>query len=781
MPAGIPHGAAALLPGLYVALLGVSLAALLRWRREPLSWRAALALLVLVLLVFAPVLFLGRVLLPLDSLRGYAPFRSLPAPAVHGNYLQHDLLVLVAPALAQVREAYAGGAWPLHDPLVGTGVPLLADPQAQALQPLVLLALPFPLATAAGVVAALRVLCALLFTFLFLRRLGASEGAALAGACAWGLGGFVLLWLGWPIANTGALLPPALWAAVAALDRGERGDLLAVLVATAALALCGQPEAALDAFALVGAFAVVRAWKWKRALVPWAAATGLGLLLAAPALVPGSLAASRSERAERLLARQEGGAHPIAVPGAGAREDPRHWEGSWGRLLRGRWVPLVAPFAFGNDRFLAYWGPENVNEDASGWVGSATLLLALLGGFAARSRTPREERLLQGAALAALLLLALPPALRPWLDRLPLALQSPSYHHRLLLVVGFSIACLAALAIARLERGELRRWPVVPLAVALAGLVVWATLTNGDPGQPDHLAVLRLGWLRWHLRFLAATAIVVVVAGRLRTTRATGAVTRWLGPAIAALVAAELLLAHAPANPPMPAALAFPPSAALVRLATHLRGAQRMAGVDGAIPPNVASLYGLADVRAYDPLAPASCAAALAPLAHLGAIDLGDPLLRAQLARLGVAAALLPPDVTPPAGLPVWRDAAATLVPLPSPRPLLYAEGSAGRVVPLDGLQLAPSRIGAVLPREAGGESEHRLGSSLCADGWRLLVDGSPGATAARPDGLLAAALPPDARRLELLHRPRGFLAGCLLASLAAATAVTWLLPAPRR
>jgi len=165
-----------LLPGLYVALLFVLLHAVLRRWYDPVppSVRAAFAAVLLIL--FWPVLFGGRILLPLDDLRGQAPFRALAPTVPHGNPLQGDLVTLVAPSAVAVREAWAAGRWPLWNARVGAGLPLLADPQAQALQPLVLAAYPLPYPRAAGVTAALRVLSALVFTFLLLRRQGLRAG-----------------------------------------------------------------------------------------------------------------------------------------------------------------------------------------------------------------------------------------------------------------------------------------------------------------------------------------------------------------------------------------------------------------------------------------------------------------------------------------------------------------------------------------------------------------------------------------------------------------------------
>jgi hypothetical protein len=160
-------------------------------------------------------------------------------------------------------------------------MPLLADPQAQALQPLALLGLALPLARAAGFVAALRVLVALIFSFLWLRRLGFQGGRALAGSLVYGLG-FLLFWVGWPVANVAAFLPMALYAVLRCEDATDRkaGAFLLTL-ALAGLLLGGDPEATVCAGALLLLFLLSRGSR--RALLTLA---GTALLIAAAVSAP---------------------------------------------------------------------------------------------------------------------------------------------------------------------------------------------------------------------------------------------------------------------------------------------------------------------------------------------------------------------------------------------------------------------------------------------------------------------------------------------------------------
>ncbi|HEX3555319.1 MAG TPA: hypothetical protein VIA62_19005 [Thermoanaerobaculia bacterium] len=232
-----------LLPGLWLGLLGTFLVAALRRWYDPVPGRVLAVFAAVLLALFAPVLFGGRVLLGTDSLR------------------------VVAPSQAAVREALDQRRWPLWNRRAGAGMPLLADPGSQALQPLTLLGLPLPLPRALGFVAALRMLVALTFSFLWLRRLGLRSGPALAGALVYG--GLLIFWVGWPAGNVAAFLPVALYAGVRCTDGkdskdgkdlkddGRDGFLLALAVL--GLLLGGDPVATFCALAILLLFLLDRA------------------------------------------------------------------------------------------------------------------------------------------------------------------------------------------------------------------------------------------------------------------------------------------------------------------------------------------------------------------------------------------------------------------------------------------------------------------------------------------------------------------------------------------
>ncbi len=737
-----------LLPGLYMAALAaVLLTALRRWW-DPVPLGVAAAFGVALLALFGGVLFRGEILLPLDNLRGEAPFRELAPTVPHGNLIQGDLIQLVAPSQVEVRRAFAEGRLPFWNERVGAGMPLLADPQAQVLQPLVLLALPFPLGAAAGVTAALRVLLALVFTFLFLRRVGLGSGAALCGAFGFGLGGFVLLWLGWPMASSAAWLPAVLYALTVLAQRQVRRDAFLLGFALFGLLQAGHPETIAFALVFAAAFALVLARSLAgRSRRPfgtraaWALALAVGL--GAPTLLPAALYLPHTARAAREQARL------AALAPSGA-------------AVVARTIPLFAPNAQGNSRYLDYWGPNNTNEDACAFAGTILLLAALVGaGTLPGGRRSARGRDLGGAARASRFLLAAGTIA---------ALGAVGLGRtRLLLIAAFAVAALGAIAIERFARGDGSRAAALGLGLLLAAGLAWAYLAHPDPGDPDRMAVFRLGWLRWQLRFLGAGLVILIVArGR-----------RFLPYLLAPLVAAELFLIHAPANPPMPARLLFPTPPAIRFLEGHVRPGERIAALGRALPPNLATLYGLSDLRIYNPAMPAAWEKLVAPLVDRrlapgrGEVPAFGRPLDPLYPRLGVRFLLTEPEATlPPPLRRVYSDGAARIWEIPGPSPLAFAAGRPGPEARLGIERLSPAHLRLQVPPALRGTTWH-LSTALFDDGgWRLRTDDRATSTGHERNALLSAEIPAGTETIEIAYRPPGFVAGCLLAALAVGGAI---------
>jgi hypothetical protein len=820
-----------LLPGLYVVLLAALLAAALRRWFDAVPgrcwavWGAALVP------VFAPVLLAGRVLLPLGYLTEVPPFTRLWSGPPPGNLIQSDLVLLILPWLVRVRAAFAAGSWPLWNHLSGAGEPLLANPQSQALQPLAWLAAPFPAANAVAVTAALKVLLAFVFTYLLLRRQGLSLAPSLWGSLAFGLAGFLQLWLGWPLSGSAALLPVLLYGIAMVAGRGWRRDGLLTAGAVGALAAVGHPETELHVAVLAAAFALSRlaalpAGRRRRPRRQLLAAAALGGLLAAPALLPAAGYIPQTLRASVLAARQ------AEIRGHGPRRAAlleRRFGSRDGALSR--LLPAVAPNAFGNNRFGAYWGVGNTVEDASAFTGTAALLGFLLAclplarrpAAGAPARFP-QERLMLAAALVSALVLACPPALVAVFNALPVLRDSLYFHSRVTLLLNFAVACAAACTWERWRRGELPRSAVLPAAALLAAAAIWAYQAHPGPPHAWPLVPVRLASLALHLAVLAAAAIWLLQAPRWLAQapgrrRAAGLALAWGG---ALLVAGELLAIHAPANPPAPAALYFPavPPVELVR--RRLDPWHRMAGLGPALRPNLATVYGLADPRSANPLKPVTYLEATSRINRFpnrpadGFVNPEDPLYgllgvtyvmtspRVQLApplrlafsspeawvyeRPGALPRLFLPASTILCRDPSWSactagiaDFAAAAAVREGP-PALDSTSAGTRSLDSPGAgSLSLMALDAAEIRARARLSAPRLlATSVLQDGgWKLLVGGRRQPTTLANGPFVAAWLPPGESDLALLYRPRGFLLGVLIAAAALATGAALWIPPP--
>jgi len=777
-----------LLPGLYLALLAFLLDRALRRWWEPVPARIWGVFALLLVVLFGPALFLGKVLLPGDILPGVVQPEDARKPP-QGNLLQLDLVTQIVPLQAQVRREIRSGAWPLWNDLAGAGMPLLANPQSQTFEPLVLLALPFPLSAAVGITAGLRVLIALVFFFLLLRRQGLSDGSALFGSLAFGLGGFLLLWLNWPIGNSPALLPLVLYALVVTDERGARRDYLLLVAALFSLLVGGHPETILYVAIVGSLFALSRLLRQPSREQParlarWILAAAIACGLAAPGLLPAFRLIPQSLRHHWVEVRNERmDEHPLAVGIRGARPG-----------LGKRIVLIYAPNAFGNSRYGHYWGDSNNNEDATAFVGGAAILAALLAFLPARRRF-REERIFLALAPLSLLIAVRIPGVPLLLSNLPVLNQSISSNRRMLLLVAFSFAWLGACTVERWRTGEgPRRGAVLLGGAILLGAIVWGYLLSA---HLPALAALRWFWLGTQLAAVAVAAGLMAFGRRGKTT-----IT-----ALCALVAVELLVIHRPANPSLPRS-AYYPATPLIRFLQENAGGSRIAGLANRMLPNANQVYGLADLRISDPLKPFSYVQAVGPVS--ASIRSTEHILtKAEhpiYQLLGVRWLVAPPRMSSIPGLRVaFRDPTGRVFERERVLPRLFlpesAESAQGKPWPawlaenpdfaarallvstagwaaarpadsaLEIVAAAPARLEA----RARLAEQRLLASSVYQDGgWRLLLDGRLHPTLVANGPFVASWLPAGEHRVDLVYRAPGLMAGLGLAALALAGLVAW-------
>ena len=572
---------------------------------------SVLALIVLPFLVFGRALMPGRVLSAADVLFTTYPWRGLAPGLRPGNDLLTDPAHLFQPWLIYAVSEVWQGRIPLWNTHVFAGSPFFANPQSGLLFPLNWVALFVPIASAFALIAILKVAAIGLATYWFLRVRALHPLAALLGAVSFMWSGLVIVWLQWSYAAT-LIFFPMLFAAVECLRIRPGRRPIALVALTVALGVwAGYPQGLALALASASAWAL---WRARGSGVPfvlrYAAGVALGLALAAIQLLP----FIEYARLSAVLATRETWMAPMSVSFRSA-------------------INLLMPYYYGSPTGGDYWGEWNFNETAAS-VGLAPLLLLPLALIARRS----------GAWFFALMTIAGALGLYGLAPELASA-GSLVINFRLAPLVAFSLCVLGAIGMDALftEPDHLasRQRTAIKITFTAVVAVVFLSFTS------DYATMRRLGlgtvsperYLWFITLFTTSAALCLIGASRCGSAWALALI----GVQFAGL--APLAWSY---NPVIDARLLYPAPPALVRLQ------QEVAQAPGRVlmAPNLAMLYGLEGVAAYDGMTPRHLDEAIRPdtsaLNLLGSGYVGEVSVFLSPVRdlLGIRHVLVPPDVT---------------------------------------------------------------------------------------------------------------------------------------
>ncbi|MBI5851577.1 MAG: hypothetical protein HZB39_11225 [Planctomycetes bacterium] len=440
-------------------------------RRALLAVVACYAAIVAVL--FAESLFGGKVLVQLDALYRFEPWRSLRPDHVPANELLLDQSIVMLPWNDFAAEELRKGELPLWSPYGYAGLPLVGACQPAIYWPLHWLHYAFPSLNTYAWTGSLELLLTGLFGFLFLRRLALANLAAALGGLAFMLSGFQVLWLGHPMSNVGMLVPAMLWAVERAAARRRPGDhaLFGVLVALQLVA--GHVQTSMHASAFVAAWIVFRTFvatntpalraRGLRGLIVGA---GFGVILASPQLAPVLEYVVLSQARTELARTDLTASFPVADAAS----------------------LLVAPLRFGSplsgDWAKHLTGPNlNFNELNGGYVGRLALLLAMVAvaGLARRGGIRARTAFFAIATVFAAGVAWHVEPFHAFARAVPGFAQTKLL--RGLLFVAFGLAVLAAIGLdamlARLRRAR------VPVGIACCAIVAVELLAFGRGYNPQ--------------------------------------------------------------------------------------------------------------------------------------------------------------------------------------------------------------------------------------------------------------------------------------------------------
>lgn len=563
-------------------------------------------------LIYGPCLIGKKILLPLDSLAREGAFIPRTPEIMQVQEWDRTLTDLVRgfePARRFAAREFHAGRLPLWTPYYFAGAPSLWP----TFSPFALLACVTESPVILAWVDLVTALVAGFGMYLFCRR-ALEVGFWPACVCAWcyPLTGFFIMWQGFPLTQTVSLLP---WLLLAVDETARRKHGLAAVglaMVTGLMLLTGRLDIAGQCLVVSGLYAVWCVWdEYGRkcfsqparcAVLGLVLGWALGLMISTPQLLP-TLEYTRT--GARIQSRA-GGAEERPPAGAAA--------------LPHALVPDYYGRTTSNTLSIIPYKPANLEESA---VGAYAGIIAMLfvAPLAFWSRRHRSFNLF----LVALAIFGL-----SWILNVPVIvhiLRLPGLnvmsHNRLVFASCFAFVALAAVGLEVLSKATLRweRWHwllVLPLAL-LTGLCIHRALVLPEPLATQFGLRISQGekiqwvqnmsqlhqvqvWFRDHLLIAGAICATGAIFWCLLGFRKPF-LTRWLFPVTCVAVMLDLIWFTQKRQPQCDPALYYPPVPALEQTARATPG--RVVGY-GCLPPNLASMAGLRDVRGYDAADPAS-------------------------------------------------------------------------------------------------------------------------------------------------------------------------------
>ncbi|HUE95325.1 MAG TPA: YfhO family protein, partial [Longimicrobiaceae bacterium] len=671
-------------------------------RRELLL--AALGFSILASGFLAPVVFQGKLLLPLDLVAGTEPWRSelQQARSPRANPLISDAVWETYPMAVQAAEGWRSGEV-LWDPTAMTGAPGWATGKMYSNPVFLTLALVLSPARAMSWAAVAHLFLGAFFCYLLLRELEARPSAAAVGGVAFGFNGYLVGWLSLTYcAGTMVWTPAVAWGIERALRRRDPRWLTVAGLAFAVQVLSGYILFALYSALALGAIYGLRgllaAWESRSASaaarpVAWAAgALILGASLSAVLLVPSLELYGESSRSTK----------------AGANSFLRIDDS----------VRLVAPGISGSPvRQGAYQGPFNYSETDL-YFGIVSLV-----GLAAALRSSRRRLaavFFVVGLVPYLAVLGIFPARQIVTLLVPVFINS--FPGRIFFVVSFCWSVAAGLGIeALLAERSARRWAqAAAVGLAAAAGVCWL----GLQWAPTY-KFPRPHWLLWGIGFALAASVILVLLSFRRLE------PRWAGAGLAALLVVDLVAVGYRYNPAFPATMLYPKTPSietLQRLQAEEPGAARIVTIvsSSVLTGMSGGIYGLERLSGLSSwiLKRYSRYMRLTGDGQAGGTSVGfhgccDKLLDAAASSLVFTAANTPLPDEPRAGDLIARLPTARVEAVDWPATTVWRIGDQERAVLY---QHPPSRL--EFPLEVPGRATFRAAIAVDPAAWELGGDG---------------------------------------------------------
>ncbi|MCU1348183.1 MAG: hypothetical protein JWO56_1213, partial [Acidobacteria bacterium] len=368
------------------AVYGLAVA-LARRAGVELRWRVAAFFYLIVLLFLFRPMTQQYVNLPVDIVDTLPPWSHHQIRPKMSNSEMSDITLQIVPWAHQAREQWKSLRVPLWNEREGSGYPLLGNGQSAPFSFLRILTLPLNLGNAFTAEAALKLLIALTFTYLFCRRRRWGELPSAIGALSFGFSTFLHVWLHFPLVTVASMLPAAFYAVDLLLERPTFRRFAFAVAVWVGMLFGGHPETVSHTTFLCGLYLV---WvvlierrdekggerlTWPYVRDRFAAVIGaviVAALIALPVIAPLAEALPRSKRFQELKEQPNVIGYYSDLPSQ---------------------VVLFQPHWFGHPPQERVRGTQTAPESITGFAGSlaiAAFFALLLRGLIGRRWRERE-------------------------------------------------------------------------------------------------------------------------------------------------------------------------------------------------------------------------------------------------------------------------------------------------------------------------------------------------------------------------------------------------------
>lgn len=536
----------------------------------------------------------GLLPIPSDALVGlYHPWRdanssNYPNGIPYKNPLITDPIRQQYPYRSLTIESLKKGILPKWNPYSFSGTPLFANIQSGALYPLNILFWILPFSQAWSVLVYVQPLLAGLFTYFYLRNINMSERASFLGGLAFAFSGFMVSWMEWnTLGHTALWLPLILLAKDKLIIKKTWAWAITLIFAESSMLLAGHLQTALYVVVFSSLYLWVKIWIhakthqktiWQNRIF-FTFTGSIVLLITSVQWWPALKFILLSAREFDL-----------------ANWNRSDWFIPWRHL-----VQFIAPDFYGNPATGNYVGVWNYGE----FIGYIALFPLLMAVFALIARRDKKTLFFGGGLLGAIIM-ATPNGLSrlPYLLNLPLiSTMQPS---RIMVIIDFCLAVLAAFGLDYIVKPEkLREKRIVRMLMfgLLTIVVIWGFV----------LLSIRWGIAKEVLNSAIAGRNLILptgfffismfgIFGLSRFALKNRLMTRICIIILLSMTIFDLYRFFAKFTPFTSFSLLYQKTQTIEFLQENLGHYRLMTTDRRLIPPNVSAYYNLATVDGYDPL-----------------------------------------------------------------------------------------------------------------------------------------------------------------------------------